>query len=467
MAYMLHRSVFAWSLLLACCASTALGQNKVDELVRERMASSKTPGVTVGIIVDGKATISAYGLADVENGVPAKPDTVYEIGSITKQFTATMVMQLIEEGKIKLEDRVASILPDTPPTWKDVTVKHLLNHTSGIPSYTSLPAFDTFMVQSGAQRDLLKLVSGLPLDFEPGDKWSYNNTGYYLLGLILEKVTGKTYRQALRERITAPLGMLATDLYPASEIVPKRSRGYQLGGGKLENAQYIDMMWPYAAGSILSTVPDLVKWDAAQGSDKLLKPDSWKQLWTPTVLNDKTTNPYGFGWALARVPGSVLIEHNGGIPGFSTQINRYPDKKVTVIVLTNLIGPMVGPLTKEIAALVDPSLAEPKPVAIKDDDPALTARLRKVLESALAGNADRNEFDSRMQGLLWPDRINELKSQLGALGSLKSFELIATESDKDAKKRVYSGEIGPVKLKITFGLDAAGKISGFLIQPAG
>ena len=436
---------------------------EVKGLVAEYMSKNKIPAVTLAIVKDGKAEIHAFGTADIENNVPAKPETVYQIGSVTKQFTATLVMRLVEQGKVKLTDGVLSYLPDLPKEWAGVTIKHLLNHTSGIKSYTGIAGFGGLMVRSGQHADLVNLITAEKMDYDPGEKWSYNNSGYYLLGMIIEKVTGKTYREALKHEILTPLGLEHTDLFAWTEVVPHRARGYM--GGR--NAPYLDMTWPYAAGSLLSTAPDLLKWEAAQGSDKLLKPESWSQMWAPTVLNDQKTFPYGFGWSLDSVSGSKVIEHNGGIPGFSAQINRYPDKKVAVIILTNGLGGNLKGLAENIAGSIDPTLAKPKlpTLAIVDTDPPLTTRLKKVFADTLAGKAEPSEFDEVMQKLLFPDTIHAVRGQLAAMGELGAFDLVEAVDTATGKRRVYLATLGDTKVRVSYTLAKDGKISGYLIQP--
>ncbi len=457
---------FAFSFLLLSAASFAAGQADIGKIVRESMELTKTPGLTVAIVRDGKAEITGYGFADLEHRVPAKADTVFEIGSVTKQFTATLVMMMLEQGKLKLDESILTYMPDLPAEWKGVTVRHLLNHTSGIKSYTAVPAFAGVMAKPASHSALIKLVSAEKADFAPGDKWLYNNTGYYLLGMLLERLEKKPYRELMRDLITDPLGMANTDLYLTSEVVPNRAKGYSvLSGGRVVNAPYMDMGWPFAAGSLMSTASDMVKWDAAQGSGKLLKPESWKQMWTPTVLNDKSTFPYGFGWGLSKLPGSEVIEHGGAIPGFQAQISRFPSKKLSVIVLSNALPGMTEKLAQEIAAALDPSLAKPVDAKIEDKDPTLTARLRKLFEASLVGKADPNEFAEDMRKRLFPDAILVARDQIAPLGPLKSFELIGESTSGESKIRVYGVTLGTTRLKLTHVLDATGKITGYLIQP--
>ena len=261
-----------------------------------------------------------YGMANMEWQVPNTPDTKFRLGSITKQFTSMVIMQLANEGKISLDQKITTYLPDyRKDTGDKVTVRNLLSHTSGIPSYTSLPGF--FENQSRdpyAVADFVKKYTSGDLEFEPGSQFSYDNSGYFLLGAIIERVTGKTYEDALRERIFDPLGMSDSGYDRSARVIPKRAAGYVLATNGYENAPYLDMSIPYAAGSLYSTVEDLYKWDRALYTDKLLPANLKKTMFTP-VLHD-----YAFGWSIStmklddsktEVP---TIGHGGGINGFNT-----------------------------------------------------------------------------------------------------------------------------------------------------
>lgn len=338
-----------------------------------------------------------YGYANFEWQILNTPDVRFRLGSITKQFTSMVVMQLVGEGKIKLDGKVTDYLPDyRKDTGDRVTIKHLLNHTSGIPSYTSQPGFFAEVSRDPYKvAEFVKKYASGDLEYEPGAKWAYNNSGYFLLGAIIEKVTGKPYAEVLQERIFTPLGMKSSGYDLSAPILPKRASGYQLAGGTYVNAPYLDMSIPYAAGSLYSTVEDLYTWDRALYTDKLLRDDLKQQLFTPTLQN------YGFGWSIRNAKlddGKTevgTIRHNGGINGFSTVLVRVPEKKELVVLLDNtsrgdkLDGLAVGILS--ILHDIDPR--QPRKSIVEElqngaSGAAIVAKYRELRKS----HADEYEF---------------------------------------------------------------------------
>jgi CubicO group peptidase (beta-lactamase class C family) len=321
--------------------SPAAGEG-VDAFVAAEMHEQRIPGMALAVLRDGKVVkAQGYGMANVELNVAVKPETIFQTGSIGKQFTATAVMMLVEEGKIGLDDKLSKYLAGTPEAWKDVTVGNLLTHTSGIADYT-----DSAYTKAGGLINLrgdyteaelyLKLVQ-LPLNFETGTKWKYSNTGYVLLGFLIHKVTGGFYGDFLQERIFRPLGMSATRIISEADIVPNRSSGYELVKGEIKNQAWVSATLNTTAdGALYTNVLDLGKWDAALYTEKLLRRASFEQMWTPVRLKDGKTYPYGFGWFLNEVNGHRLIEHDGAWQGFTMNISRYVDDGLTVIVMTNL-----------------------------------------------------------------------------------------------------------------------------------
>ena len=236
----------------------------VDAFVQGLMQKRHIPGVSVAVVHDGSVVLEkGYGLANLELGVPATENTVYQLASVTKTFTATAVMMLVQEGKLALDDKITERLPDLPTAWQKVTIRHLLSHTSGIKSYTSVRDFHKTSRKDYAQRELLDLVAKEPLEFTPGEKWNYSNTGYFLLGMLIEKVGGKPYGEFMAERIFKPLNMAHTRANDLRAIIPNRAQGYEWNGKELRNGEYVSPSQPFAAGMLVSNVSDLVKWDAA------------------------------------------------------------------------------------------------------------------------------------------------------------------------------------------------------------
>ncbi|MGB3182645.1 MAG: serine hydrolase [Cyclobacteriaceae bacterium] len=295
------------------------------------------PGATV-LVKKGDQVLlrKAYGMADMELGVPLKPENVFRLGSITKQFTAAAILMLREEGKVKLDEPLTTYLTDYPAeTGGKVTVRHLLNHTSGIPSYTGMPDFSTYIREDLNLDGLIAKFKDLPLEFEPGTEWSYNNSGYILLGAIIEAASGKTYEEYIEEEIFAPLGMENSYYGNVSDIIPGRVEGYKRSGEEIQVAGYLSMNLPHAAGSLLSNVDDLTTWNEALKGESLLPRAALEESWTPAKLSDGTDTGYGYGWLLGESGGKRVIEHGGGINGFRTIISRVPDEDLLVVILQN------------------------------------------------------------------------------------------------------------------------------------
>lgn len=456
------------SVLIALLLTTAgiARADKIDDFVTPEMGKRHVPGVSIAVVKDGKVVLArGYGLANVELSVPASADTVYELASVTKQFTATGVMMLVEEGKISLDDRIDKHLDNLPAAWSGVTVRHLLTHTSGIKSYTSIPEVTKSWRNDISQAEMLKLVAGYPLDFPPGDKWSYDNTGYYLLGMLIEKVSGQKYGDFLKQRIFEPIGMASTRLNDAAAIIKNRACGYSWTGKEFRNAEFVSPTQPFAAGALVSTVNDMAKWDIALNGDKLLKRSSLKQMWTPVKLNDGKTAPYGFGWSIGDRSGHKVIGHGGGIPGFSTQISRFVDDRLSVIVLANCDGGSADALANGIAGLYVPALTPVAEKPIEDKDPATTARHRALLASVLDGKYDASVFSPEMAKTLEGDGAKQVADMIKPLGPLKSFQLMATREDGGQKMYRCRVVFGSMPFLCMVAVRPDGKIGGLGIRP--
>lgn len=350
-------SVVFFQLLLV---SPAFAQtpDPVDEYIQAEMQKRNIPGLALAVVREGK-TIKAkgYGLANVELKAPVTPETVFKIGSVSKPIIAMGIMSLVEEGKILLDGKVSRYLEGTPEAWSQITVRHLLSHTSGI--VREAPGFDPAKLQADA--DVIKTAYPLPLKFEPGEKYEYCNVGYFSLAEIIRRVTGKPWPEFLSERIFSPLGMTATRTVVFDEIVPNRANAYSFQDGKLRNAEVYLALRP--SGAFLSTILDLAKLEAALDAPGFLKPESRALMWTPFQLNDGTSSVYGLGWALDEVQGHKRIRHGGSLNGFKSEFARFANDRVTVIVLTNLNEAAPNEIAVGVAAYYIPALAGPSPAA--------------------------------------------------------------------------------------------------------
>jgi len=354
----LSRVIFV-ALALASIAGYSQAQatppsSKVDRLgdyVRTEMQQKHIPGMAVLVVRNSKVVrAEGFGLANVELQVLVKPETVFQSGSVGKQFTATAVMMLVEEGKVGLDDPLTKYFPDGPASWKDVTIRELLSHTAGFGDYPK--EFD--FRKDWTEAELLKMVEGIPLAYPPGTKWEYSNLGYLTLGLLIHHVTGEFYGDFLQQRIFKPLGMETTRIISEADIVPNRAAGYRLVKGELENQEWVaPMVNSTADGSLYFSILDLAKWDAALYTEKLLKRSSLDLMWTPAKLKNGQPNKddYGFGWVIENRHGHRCINHDGAWQGFKTAIARYVDDHLTVVVLANLAEAEPGGIAKHIAEM--------------------------------------------------------------------------------------------------------------------
>ena len=431
----------------------------VDAIVSAEMQRQKIPGVSLAVVKDGKPLIvKGYGFANVEHQVLVKPETVFQSGSVGKQFTAMAVMMLVEEGKIGLDDKISKYVGDVPAAWTNVTVRHLLTHTSGLTDYPQ----DFDFRKDYTEEELLKRAKEVPTAFDPGEKWAYSNLGYVTLGVIVGKVSGKFYGDFLKERVFAPLGMSTARVISESDIVPNRAAGYTLRDGELKNQAWVSpSLNTTADGSLYLTVLDMIKWDEALSSGKLISKAGYEQMWTPVRLASGKEQTYGFGWGLRRINGQRIIDHSGSWQGFKSYIARYPDNRLTVIVFANSSNANPDRIANSIAAIIDPAL---KPVPIKDPDPKLSADFRLMFEQILAGKIDTNKFTSQIVKAL-QDPQDRLLTHLKTLGAIRSFQLIETRDAGDLKGWKYAVEFDSMSVVLELGRDKEGKIFHFVVQP--
>ncbi|HSY18791.1 MAG TPA: serine hydrolase domain-containing protein [Candidatus Acidoferrales bacterium] len=331
-------------LFLVVLAFHCAKAGNVETLLQTEMRQHHVAGLACLILRDGKPLTTFYaGVANVEWQTPVDAKTAFEIGSVSKQFAAASILLLAEDGKLSVDDNISKYLTNTPPSWANIKIRHLLSHTSGLRNYDGLDGFELRLHLTQAK--FIKKLAEQPLDFQPGESWSYSNSGYNLLGYIVENVSGKNYWDFLRERIFTPLSMTNTTHRESWLVIPHRAAGYvfSTNNSTYRNRDY-DLTDLFAAGSIVSTVPDLAKWDAALIGDRLLKESSKQLWWTPALLNNGKpighdrhgeTGSYGFGWFLGTLQGHKNIGHSGITSGFSADNEMFPDDHLTIILLSN------------------------------------------------------------------------------------------------------------------------------------
>lgn len=427
------------------------------------MRRDHIPGATIAVVANGKIVKeAAYGLANIELDAKAETDSVYEIGSMTKQFTATLVMLLVEEGKVDLDKSIRTYVEGLPEAWDKATVRRVLSHTSGIPSYTNVVPF-TIIAKTDYTPDQIVKMAGAKLNFEPGEQFEYSNTNYYLLGMLIEKITGKSYWDYLSEKILTPLGMTHTRNGDSKTIIPKRVSGYMWNGSEYLNMPWLTPTAGWAAGSLVSTVADLAKWDAALYTEQIIKKSDLAVMYTPSKLNSGGDEAmgYGFGWGNLVENGHHVHAHGGGTAGFSSYISRYTDDKVTVLVLTNLAAADAGHISQGIAKLWIPNLA-PKP--IEDKDPKTTELIRGVLERMIDGTVTAEPFTKEAAAALFPSGMAQAKAFLKPLGKLKSMALLSDTKVGEARNLAYKIEFENDAYTLRATVTKDGKIAGLLIS---
>ena len=459
--------ITVFTIALVFGAATLVKADEIDRYIETQMRNLHIPGVSLAVVRGGRIVkAKGYGLANIEAKSPAAPDSVYEIGSLTKQFTAAAIMLLVEDGKISLDDPVTKYLAGAPERWNRITVRHLLNHTSGIQNHVAVPDYiDIFKISITSKNfpsrdDLLQEFYKLPSEFEPGATWSYDNTGYYLLGVIVEKASGKDFWQFLDERIFKPLGMRSTRSSDTRLIVSNRAAGYVWANGEFENRPVLPPFVGFSAGSLISTVEDLAKWDAALDTEKVLKKSSLAQMWTPTKTNSGETASfdYGFGWFIENYRGRRDIHHSGGTPGFSSVMHRFVDDKLTVIILTNHADRMIDQMAFEIAGRYVPALNRPE--GKTDADPSTTKRLKELMSNLLKGEWKPDDFTVPMQIHLNTATGKSLWQWYAYQGALESFAFSDREDAPDGLSVIrYKTVLGGNPYRFSFRITKDGKIA--------
>jgi CubicO group peptidase (beta-lactamase class C family) len=343
---MFRRIAIAVLLATACLAQDKTSNDsaaRMEQVIQSYVANQQFMG-TVLMAQDGKVLIDkGYGFANLEWQLPNTPTTKFRLGSLTKQFTAASILLLEERGKLKVEDPVKKYMADAPAAWDKVTIFHLLTHTSGIPSLTSFPDFQARKGESMTPEKLVAWFRDKPLEFEPGEKWNYSNSGYILLGYLIEKISGQTYSDFVQQNIFTPLGMKDSGYDSNAAIIVHRAAGYTQGLKGPVNTAYVDMTIPFSAGALYSTTEDLLRWEQGLFGGKVLTAASLTKMTTPFKQD------YAFGLGVVTNNGRKVITHAGGIEGFNTQLSYYPDDKLVVAVLANLNGPFAGQIAGKLA----------------------------------------------------------------------------------------------------------------------
>ncbi len=432
------RVVFA-VLMLAAAVWAQAGPERLAEQVQSYLDAGQFQG-TVLVARDGKPVLSrGYGKAVLEWGIDAAPDTKFRLGSITKQFTGMAVLILEEQGKLATGDLVRKWIPEAPETWAGVTIHHLLTHTSGIPSFTNLPDYKKTNALPAPPAETMKRVTGMPLEFKPGAQFKYSNTGYTLLGLIIERASGQDYASFMEKAVFGPLGMKDTGYHNQMTVLPRFAAGYAQGPKGLRPAGHIDMSIPHAAGALYSTTLDLLKWDTALREGKLTGAASYKKYFTPEKAD------YAYGWIARKQDGTEIQMHGGGIEGFATMIIRVPAEKLVVVALGNTQEAQSGKLANDLVLL---ALGKevPKPVVRKEIHVPAEVLSRYVGVYQLAPSFAMTV--TLENGQLMTQATNQPKFPVFPESETKFFPKV-------------------IDATITFQVDGAGKVTGLVLDQNG
>jgi len=466
------RRIGASALSLALVA--AAPADPLGDSVTKLMSAAQIPGMQVLVIDDGRVTASrSYGVKDVASKAPVDAHTRFEIGSITKQFTAAAILQLKERGKLKLGDALATYVPDYAAA-KDVTIAQLLGQVSGIPNYTDTPAFKALVVTSGGTMTIkergdvtriVALVKDKPLDFAPGTRWEYSNTNYALLGRVVEVASGMPWDAYVRANIFRPAAMNESGFMEDEGTMTDVATGYSTEKGSLTPTATFNG-WAGAAGAIVSTASDLAKWDAALIGGKLLSADDLATMLRPGTLPAMgPKSHYGYGWIVDAYEGQSRVWHNGGTLGFAASNQLYPGLSETIVVLANNGRSDADAVANAVFNALHPALAAAAAKPAAGEDPKVTARVRRVWAAFMSGTPDRSELSDRVNAALTPAVLAQSSAQLKGLGAPTAWTYAGTTLTGDMTAYDYRVEFATgTTLTLTMSVGPDGKITGFAIH---
>ncbi len=453
---------FAVFLFLLLTISTR-ADDAVDKYVRAQLAERNIPGAAIAVVKNGKVIkTNGYGVASIEFNAPATTETVFEIGSVSKQITAAAVMLLVEDGKINLDEKISKYLPHPPDAWKEVTVRHLLTHTSGVKSYTSLGGFE--LSKRYKLGGFIKELSPQPLDFAPGSAYRYSNSGYSLLGYIIETASGQTYWEFLRTRIFAPLKMNSTADRDPQFIIKNRATGYEWENGRFVGRDY-ELTDLFSAGAIVSTITDLAKWDIALRDETLLTAASKNEIWKPFTLTSGKESFYGLGWNIAEFRGQRLLSHGGQTAGFTANLSRYTDADLDVIVLTNLGTPGAGSaIARGIAKIYIPSISLKALKNQKETDEKVSKLTATALEEALLNKLNSEILTENLIKTLSTERAKNENKRISSFGKIKKLDFVGDETSDGKTVYRYKTETPKRLFLWRFVVSDEGKISEMTLE---
>lgn len=447
--------------VLRRAATQSTSEDAIERLVRAEQERQRVPGFAVGIVHKGKVSARGYGMANVEHMVPVTEQTIFQSGSLGKMFTAAAIMLQVEDGKLRLTDTITKFFPDAPASWRSITVRHLLTHTSGIPDYTTA-SFD--YRKDYTEEELARFAYATTLEFPAGSRWNYSNTGYALLGFIVRRVSGKFYGDVLAERVFRPAGMTSARVITESDIVPHRAAGYQMENGALKNQDWVaPQLNTTADGSLYFSLRDMLAWDAAVRTRAILRPESWDAILAPVRLASGNAYPYGFGWSIDERGGQPLHSHGGSWQGFQTFYARFLGEDLSIVVLANAAHADPGRVANMIAASINPALAVPARAPIADREPAVARRLAEILDAARGGRLTPGDFAYVRAGF-FPGTAQRYAALLTRLGAPTRTQLVERYQLGDDRVSVFELTFAEGSYNARLGLAPDGRVSVFALS---
>lgn len=459
---------FLFSLTFVSALSFA---DEIDDFVSEERKRQKIPGISVLVVENGEVIkMRGYGLANVEHKVPVTAETIFQSGSVGKQFTAAGILLLQEDGKLEFDDPLSQHFTDAPESWDGITIRHLLTHTSGLEAYDSKVDFR----KDYTEEELLKVMMGLSFYFEPGQEWRYSNSGYVVLGILISKLTGAHWGEYLEERVFKPAGMNTARVISERDIVLNRSAGYHREKGKLLNQGWVSQTWLSTGdGALYFSIKDLAAWAEALRQRKLFSEASYQAWWTSGTLNSGITHNYGFGWMLDELRGQPVIGHGGAWQGFRTTISRYVKQDLTVAVLANATVARPSKFAEEIAGMLHEDLALPDPNEPgKDPDPDRTESLKQVVAAWAAAEVHERmaprfaEVDPENPS--WPHRrkyftkkLEEAKGFYWLLDASVESDSLFRLGENIRKISYYTLKTEKESIRLRFYLNEEGRVAMF------
>ena len=451
-------------LLAALCAvnmTTCAMAEPIDDLIEAEMARGNVPGLAIAVVSKGRLIrAEGFGYANLEHHVPVHPDTLFKTGATGMQLTAAAIMLLVQDGKIGLDDPVHKYMPEVPRKWQPVTIRQLLNHTSGLPA---TPNGDFRADYSDKQ--LLDIIAGQDLNFPAGTRWRFSYAEYIVLGFVVKRVSGEYYADFLKRRVFAPLGMHTAQAIDELAIVPNRAAGYELRDGALRNAEWVSPTANSTAdGSLYLSIGDYAAWATAISGRDILDAASWDEIGKPARLNDGAVCPYGFGWYLEAAGAQGAWWHSGSWQGFQTYALRYLGEDLTIAVFANGGSADVEGIARRVAAMIEPRLSRRPAAPLGDQEPQVTAKMRKLLDDIAAGQARYADFAAYAK-LDFTELTAQYAQTLSTLGTPREIALFDTREQCGEKTYRYRAryERGLVEVRASF--TANGRIGNLEIVP--